>query len=95
MPSVFIEHENGMRRLAMKSRTAPNVSLAIVVFAAVATVALRVAARRREPRLAPGTEPARVTTMAGEEQMHHVFHELHADGYNPLCAVCDGKYGSA
>lgn len=24
-----------------------------------------------------------------------VFHELHADGHNALCAVCDGQYGSA
>ena len=52
----------------MKNRTAPNVSLAIVVFAAVATVALRVAARRREPRLAPGTEPAPVTATAGQSR---------------------------
>ena len=26
------------------------------------------------------------------EQMQHVFHELHADGRNALCAVCDSQY---
>lgn len=29
------------------------------------------------------------------EQMQHVFHELHPDGRNALCTVCDGQYGSA
>ena len=28
------------------------------------------------------------------EQMQHIFHELHADGRNALCAVCDGQYES-
>ena len=27
------------------------------------------------------------------DQMQHVFHELHADGRNALCVVCDGRYG--
>ena len=27
-------------------------------------------------------------------QMQHVFHELHANGRNALCAICDGQYGS-
>jgi hypothetical protein len=47
----------------MKSQMAPNISLAIVLFAAVAAVVLRVAARRPEPRWVPGTapEPATVT----------------------------------
>ena len=26
------------------------------------------------------------------ERMQQVFHELHADGRNALCAVCDGQY---
>jgi hypothetical protein len=26
------------------------------------------------------------------EQMQRVFHELHADGRNALCAVCEGQY---
>jgi hypothetical protein len=26
------------------------------------------------------------------EQMHDVFHELHADGRHALCAVCDSQY---
>jgi hypothetical protein len=25
------------------------------------------------------------------EQMHHIFHELHADGHNANCSVCDGQ----
>ena len=29
------------------------------------------------------------------EQIQHVFHELHPDGRNALCAVCDSQYGSA
>jgi hypothetical protein len=39
---------------------------------------------------APGDQPDGVA-----EQMQRVFHELHADGRNPLCPVCDGRYGSA
>jgi len=29
------------------------------------------------------------------EQMHDVFHELHADGRHVLCAVCDSQYRPA
>jgi hypothetical protein len=83
----------------MKKWMAPGVSLAIVLFAAVATVALRAAARRPEPRWMPGTEPAPVTVTdrpaSAVEQMQHVFHELHADGRNALCTVCESQYGSA
>lgn len=80
----------------MKSRMAANISAAIVAFAAVAVVALQVAAKRPALRRVLVTEPEPVTVTAGAvEQMQHVFHELHADGHNPLCAVCDGKYGSA
>ncbi len=111
----------------MKNRMAPNIPLAIVLFAAVAAVALRAAARRPGPPRVPGTEPAPVTVTADEsrprsaattctrdgtgpemvgppgspvrpasavEQMQHIFHELHADGRNALCAVCDGQYRS-
>lgn len=114
----------------MKNTMVPSIPLAIVLFATVAAVALRAAARRQEPRLLPGTEPEPVTVTvtadqsrprpavttgahhgAGHEmprppgspgrppsaveQMQHVFHELHADGRNALCAICDGQYGSA
>jgi hypothetical protein len=86
----------------MNNQVASKVSVAIVLFAAVATVALRAAARRPVPR----TEPAPVMVTAGPpgppgrpagvvEQTQHVFHELHADGCNAFCAVCDGQYGSA
>jgi hypothetical protein len=46
----------------------------------------------REMARAPGSsdQPDRVA-----EQTQRVFHELHADGRNPLCPVCDGQYGSA
>ena len=83
----------------MKNQMAPAISVAIVLFAAVATVALRAAGRRREPRSLPGTEPEPVSVTADEsrppsavEQMQHVFHELHANGRNALCAICDGQY---
>jgi hypothetical protein len=112
----------------MKNLMAPNIPLAIVLFAAVAAVALRAAARRPEPPEAPGTGPALVTVMAGQsqpqpavttgthdgtrggmarppappgrpasaiDQAQHIFHELHADGRNTFCAVCDSQYGSA
>jgi hypothetical protein len=39
--------------------------------------------------LEPPVRPA-----AAVEQVQHVFHELHAEGRHPLCAVCDGQYGS-
>ena len=112
----------------MKNQMAMIVSLAVVLSAAVATVALLAAARRQGVRPVPGAEPAPVTVTVGEsrprsavttgpqdgvghemarppsspgrsasvvEQMQHVFHELHADGRNGLCAVCDSQYRSA
>jgi hypothetical protein len=109
----------------MKNTLAPGIPLAIVLSAAVATVALRAAARRQEPRWLPCTEPEPVTATAEEsrpwpavtvgthdgaghempvppgrppssvEQTQYVFHELHPDGRNALCAVCDGQYRSA
>jgi hypothetical protein len=44
--------------------------------------------RARPPRL-PG-RPAHAV-----EQAQHVFHELHADGRNAFCVVCESQYGSA
>ena len=112
----------------MKNMLAPGIPLAIVLSAAVATVALRAAARRQQPRWLPGAEPEPVTVTAEEsrprpavtvgthdgagdempgppcspgrpsstiEQMQYVFHELHPDGRNALCSVCDGQYRSA
>ena len=109
----------------MKNQMAMSISLAAVLSAAVATVALLAAARRKQARSMPGAEPAPVTVTVGEsrprsavttgtqdgvgremarppspqrqpasvvEQMQHVFHELHADGRNALCAVCDSQY---
>ena len=29
------------------------------------------------------------------DQARHIFHELHADGRHPSCAVCDSQYGAA
>jgi len=42
----------------------------------------------RPPR-SPGRPPRAV------EQAQHIFHELHADGRNALCVVCDSQYGLA
>lgn len=90
----------------MKNQMVPGIPLAVVLLAAVAAVALRAAARRPGPavmagphdRAGPGMPrpqglPGRSASAA--EQMRQVFHELHADGRNDLCAVCDGQYGSA
>jgi hypothetical protein len=107
----------------MKNTLAPGIPLAIVLSAAVATVALWAAARRQEPRRLRGTEPEPVTVTAEEsrpwpavtagthdgaghempgptgspsrppstvEQTQYVFHELHPDGRNALCAICNG-----
>lgn len=110
----------------MTNTLAPGIPLAIVLSAAVTTVALRAAARRQKPRWLPGTEPEPVAAPAEDgrprpavaagthdghempglpgspgrppgtvEQMQHVFHELHPDGRNGLCAVCEGQYRSA
>ena len=111
----------------MKTRVAPDIPLAIVIFAAAAAVALRAAARRPEPPQMPGTEPAPITATTDDsrsglraavtagmhatagpelarpagtpgrpdsavEQMEYMFHELHADGRNALCGICNSQY---
>jgi predicted Zn-dependent protease len=79
----------------------PNITLAIVLLAAIAAAALRAAARRPEPRWAPGagSAPVAVKTpgpparpVSAVEQMQDIFHELHADGRNAACTVCDSQY---
>lgn len=88
----------------MKNLITPNITLALVLVAAVAAVALRDAARRPEPRRASGAGSAPFTVRApgppgrpagAVEQMQDVFHELHADGRNAACTVCDGQYWPA
>jgi len=85
----------------MKNLVTPNVTLAIVLLAAMAAVALRAAVRRPAPRWAAGAEsapiavrtpspPGRPASVA--EQMQDIFHELHADGRNAACTVCDRQY---
>ena len=85
----------------MKNVMTPNITLAIVLLAAMAAIALRAAVRRPEPRWAPDTESApiavRVSGSQGRpasavEQMQDIFHELHADGRNAACTVCDSQY---
>jgi hypothetical protein len=85
----------------MKNLMTPNITLAIVLVAAMAADALRAAARRPEPRWASGGGSAPVAVkMHGSpgrpasavEQMQDIFHELHADGRNAVCAVCDSQY---
>jgi hypothetical protein len=41
--------------------------------------------------LAPGI-PLAIRPPSTVEQVEYVFHELHPDGRNALCAVCDGQY---
>src|SRR4029077_20057320 len=49
-----------LRKCVMKNVMTPNITLAIVLVAAMAAVALRAAARRPEPRWASGAGPAPV-----------------------------------
>jgi hypothetical protein len=88
----------------MKNLITPNTTLALALLAAMAAVALRAAARRPEPRWASGAESAPITVRppgppgrpaSTVEQMQDIFHELHADGRNAACTVCDGQYWSA
>lgn len=85
----------------MKNVVTPNVTLAIVLLAPMAAVALRAAVRRPARRWAPGagsapiavrtpSSPGRPASVA--EQMQDIFHELHADGRNADCTVCDRQY---
>jgi hypothetical protein len=88
----------------MKNLMTPNITLALVLLAATAAVALRAAARRPEPRQASGAGSAPFTVRtpgppgrpaSAVEQMQDVFHELHADGRNAACTVCDVQYWPA
>jgi hypothetical protein len=88
----------------MKNLMTPNITLPHVLLAAMAAVALRAAARRLEPRWASGAESTPITMRTpgppgrparAVEQMQDIFHELHADGRNAACTVCDGQYWSA
>jgi hypothetical protein len=85
----------------MKNVMTPNITLAIVLLAAMAAIALRAAARRPEPGWAPATESAPIAVgisgspgrpASAVEQMQDIFHELHADGRNAACTVCDSQY---
>ena len=88
----------------MKKLMTPNITLAIALVAGMAAVALRAAAGRPEPRWAPGAGSAPVAVRApgppgrpasAVEQMQDIFHELHADGRNAACTVCDSQYWPA
>jgi Ni,Fe-hydrogenase III small subunit len=85
----------------MKNVMTPNITLAIVLVAAMAAVALRAAARRPEPRWASGAESAPIAVKipgspgrpaSAAEQVQDIFHELHADGRHAVCTVCDNQY---
>jgi hypothetical protein len=86
----------------VKNPITPNIPLAIVLFAAVAAVALRAASKRPKPRWVAGSHTPPFTVTADErptgcptsavEQMQHTFHELHASGRHAVCAVCDSQY---
>jgi len=84
----------------MKNMT-PHITLAIVLVAAMAAVALRAAARQPEPRWASGAGSAPVAmktpgfrgpSASATEQMQDIFHELHADGRHAVCTVCDSQH---
>ena len=85
----------------MKNMMTPHITLAIVLVAGMAAVALRAAARRPEPRWAPGAGSVPVAVRppgfrglpaGATEQMQDIFHELHADGRHAVCTVCDSRY---
>ena len=85
----------------MKNSMRPTITLAIVILATMAAVALRATARRAAPRWAPGAESAPIAVRtpgapgaraSAAEQMQDIFHELHADGRNAACTVCDSQY---
>jgi hypothetical protein len=85
----------------MKNMMTPHITLAIVLVTAMAAVALHAAARRPEPRRAPGagSVPAagrppdfRGPPASATGQMQDIFHELHADGRHAVCTVCDSRY---
>jgi hypothetical protein len=85
----------------MKNSMTPAITLAVVILATMAGVALRAAASRPEPRWAPGAESAPIPVRtpgapgaraSAAEQMQDIFHELHADGRNAACTVCDSQY---
>ena len=87
----------------MKNLMTRNITLALVLLGAMAAVALRAAARRPEPRWSSGAESATITVRtpghpgrpaSAVKQMQDIFHELHADGRNAACTVCDGLYWS-
>jgi hypothetical protein len=43
----------------------------------------------RHEKVRPPGQPGRPASAV--EQMQHIFHELHADGRNALCAVCESQ----
>ena len=85
----------------MKNVITPNITLAIVLVAAMAAVALRATVRRPEPRWASGAESAPIALMipsspgrpaSAARQMQDIFHELHPEGRHAVCTVCDSQY---
>jgi hypothetical protein len=89
------------RKCVMKNLMTPEFTLAIVLLAAMAAVGFRAAARRPEPRRAPGGGPAPAPAItprspgraaSAVQQMQDIFHELHGDGRNAACTVCDSQY---
>jgi hypothetical protein len=91
----------------MKDPMALGAPLAIVLFAAMAAAALRFGGQTAEAATGARqrTAPVTVTVMAHESRPQpamttgthdgagpEIFHELHAEGRNALCPVCDGQY---
>lgn len=95
----------------MNTRLALGLPLVTLVFAAAAAAALLAGGQTAEATTGTRHPIASATATADEsrpqpaattgthdsaaEQMWHIFHELHADGRNAQCTVCDSQYRTA
>ena len=86
----------------MKKLMTPDVTLAMVLLWAMTAAGLEAAARRPEPWRAPESAPIAVRASGSPgrpasavKQIQDIFHELHGDGRNAVCTVCDSQYWSA
>jgi len=95
----------------VNARLAWGLPMVTLVFAAAAAAALLAGGQTAEAAMgarhpaAPATvtadesrpQPAATTGThdSAAEQMGHIVHELHADGRNAQCTVCDSQYRTA
>jgi hypothetical protein len=85
----------------MKKQMPRDIPLAIVIFATVTAVALRLRAGGRVTADMIDVAGHGMTNPPGipvggpgssVDQMDYIFHELHADGRHALCTVCGSQY---